>query len=186
MLLYIYIYSQMLLGVGMRFGPKSEDYDVFGKYVKSAQMENGKPVFLGQLVWSCAGFLRSCPSQKERWTTAQAQNWGLTSKHCLHNGSRWKANMVGLRRVEASRCFKGLQCIAGTARCEVSESQQSSEIIWMILAISFSPSFSRTLQTFILRSGGECFYAESDSDIPPRNGNMSADSALIRARMCNN
>jgi hypothetical protein len=40
----------MLLGVGMRFGPKSEDYDVFGKYVKSAQMENGKPVFLGQLV----------------------------------------------------------------------------------------------------------------------------------------
>ena len=28
---------------------RPEDYDVFGKYVKSAQVENGKPVFLGQL-----------------------------------------------------------------------------------------------------------------------------------------
>ena len=84
------------------------------------------------------------------WTTAQAQDWGLTSKHCLHNGSRWKANMVGLRRVEASRRLKGLQSIAGTSDGKAS------------LAISFSPSFSRTLQTF----SGQAANAFTQSQIP--------------------
>mmetsp|Transcript_54307 Transcript_54307/g.86385 ORF Transcript_54307/g.86385 Transcript_54307/m.86385 type:complete len:156 (+) Transcript_54307:88-555(+) len=69
------------------------DYDVFGKYVKSAQMENGKPVFLGP-------------------------------------------------KTEGSR-----PSIAFTMAAD-------GKPTWWVCDAS----------------GGECFYAESDSDIPPRKG----------------
>ena len=50
------------------------DYDVFGKFVKSTQMENGSPAFL------------------EQKTEGSRPRIPLL-------GSRWKANMVVLRRV---------------------------------------------------------------------------------------
>eukprot|EP00438_Fugacium_kawagutii_P024244 Skav223105 [mRNA] locus=scaffold419:710131:712872:+ [translate_table: standard] len=70
----------------------SEDYDVFGKYVKSAQIENGKPVFLGP-------------------------------------------------KTEGSR-----PSIAFTTAAD-------GKPTWWVCDAS----------------GGECFYAESDSDLPPRS-----------------
>mmetsp|Transcript_73581 Transcript_73581/g.90282 ORF Transcript_73581/g.90282 Transcript_73581/m.90282 type:complete len:154 (+) Transcript_73581:44-505(+) len=68
------------------------DYDVFGKYVKSAQIENGKPVFLGP-------------------------------------------------KTEGSRP-----------------------------SIAFATTDGKPTWWVCDASGGECFYAESDSDLPPRKG----------------